>query len=101
MNLKVKNRVTLLSILPAKGDIVTMTIKHDIANKVSLTQDDISKLDVKATDSGITWDNAKDSGIDVEFSELELKLIKEKIAELDKAGEITDNVLELNKLVSV
>lgn len=98
-----KNRIVLASVLPAEGDHLSLTLSKDIKNKIIITQDEITEMEIKviAGEGGAshtTWNPKKDAGKEIEFTELELGLIKKTLQTLDANKKLTEETDELYKL---
>lgn len=106
MNLSLSERLTILNVLPKEGSIVTMTIVKDVKKKVSITQEEISKYEIRQeTQDGLsflTWKKeAMDYIIEADFSELEKKEIKSSFETLDKNKKVTEEMLDLIEKINV
>lgn len=97
MNLSLSDRIKLQGILPRKGDFKQLIILEDINKKVKITQEEIVKYGISNENNMITW---KENGdiFDIYFTELETTEIKNAIKELDKAKNLTADLISLCKL---
>lgn len=98
MKLSVRERIILSNILPKEGSFVTLTIKNDLLSKTNITQEEIKELDMKFDDNGIVWNIQKEKEKDFEFTELEERLIKTELKELDKRDALNEDTFNLYKL---
>jgi len=97
MKLFLKERLGILQILPEKGDFAQMTIKADLAKKLSAKQEEFKDLDIR-NENGVTmWNPEKDKGKEIELTELEEKMIKDALKEMDSKKELTVETAELFK----
>ncbi len=94
MKLTTKDRVIFNSLYPKENNIISQTLIRDIDNKVRLTQDEFKKIDFKIEGGKATW-NDKSKDKDVEFTELELNLLKSQVDKLDKEKKITQAMLDV------
>lgn len=102
MQLTLRDRLIILNILPTEGNFITMTAKHDLIEKIKVTQDEIVSLKIESTpEGGIKWDGTKDEEKEFEITELELKLVKEKLKKLDEEGKLNDDILIIYKKINV
>ena len=99
MKLRIKERITLLNLLPSQGNITSMTIKYDLKEKIKITQEEIVGMELQESDGLIKWNDSKDLGKDIEFTELELKMIKDILKELDEKKQLNDDTFNLLKLL--
>jgi hypothetical protein len=97
MKLGVKDRIALFGVLPQQGDFVTMTVKHDLSDKLKITQTEIEEFGIKSGEGNLTWDASKEKEIDFEFTELELKLVKDSLEEMNNKKSLNDDTFNLYK----
>lgn len=91
MKLTVKERIGILNILPARGDVQTLLTARDIRQKVALSQDEQKKAGFNS--DGRTWDN--DFAADVQLTENEKHLIREQISSFEEQKILPDVALEV------
>jgi hypothetical protein len=104
MNLKmnVKDRLVLQSILPQQGSMLTMTIVQEVQDKIKITSDEISKLNMKETKQGITWDAEKKIELELELNDSIKKVLKESAQKADKEEKVTtENLSLIQKLIAL
>jgi hypothetical protein len=91
MILSIKERITLLGILPQKGGIIeTITIKC-LIKKIEFEPEEIEKYGIKEDEGTITW--AQDFQKDIYFNVSELSLLKNIVSQLDLNRAVTlDNI---------
>ena len=94
MKLNIKERIVFGALYPEQANILKQTLVRDISKKVEITQKDMKKHQIRALEDGnLTWKDDKE--ITVNFTEMELNLLKERVKELDEKNKITQNILEL------
>jgi len=95
--LKILDKVMIPSVLPEKGNIITMTIIKDIISKVALTQNDIEEYSITTLPNGsLKWIEPKeDAFFEIEFTDLEVTEIKKGINALDAKQEIVSDMMGL------
>jgi hypothetical protein len=99
MKLKLINRISLPSLFPQKSSFEKLIILNDIQNKIKLTQEEVTKFEVKSSDTSITWnDNGSKAEFDIDFTESESNLIADLLKTLSKEESLTLETLELYKL---
>lgn len=102
MKLNVATRLIILMNLPEQGTVIEMISKRNIRRKIDFSSEEMEKIHLKTVNNRISWDLNADT-INVNFSDSELKFLKSIIDKIDKAGQITDNLLdfieELNNLI--
>lgn len=88
MNLSVKERLVLNSILPAQGDITTLKIVRKLREDLSFSEEEHKKLKfVEVEGGGLKWN--WDLIVDIEIGEKAMDVIK-------KALEDANNKKQLN-----
>lgn len=100
MELGIKDRIAMAMILPKEGDIISQTIVKNILEKTRLTQDDMKKIDMQILPDGkALWVEEKEFEIDVDFSDLEMDLMKKAVDDLVNIRKINQDNLGLCKKI--
>lgn len=98
-NLTIKDRLTILELLPRQGTIIELMLARSIDEKIRLTPDDIAENQLRQTDAGLVWNSKSDNGRPVEISEAELNLIQKQFDYADKQSKFNiDWIDTYNKL---
>lgn len=95
MKLNVRERIAMLDLLPEQGGMIDMILVRSISEKVALTAKDITDFSVKQEGNSVTWDQAKDTGIEIDFEESEMELLKGQVKELDENKRVTMRTFDL------
>lgn len=98
MKLKASDRIVILSILPTRGNFTTMTLRAELISKIKITQEEIRELEITENDGVIKWNESKDEAKEFELTELELKIIKDTLTDLDNRSQLTEETYNLLKL---
>ena len=89
MELHIKDRIFIPQMLPQQCKFMEVNMKREIINKVMLTEGDKEKYEIKddKENSRITWNINTDMEcpLVVDFSEQELKFMKESCEKLAEA----------------
>jgi hypothetical protein len=100
ITLSVLDRLLLSDILPKTGKIVEMILVASLLSKIRLTPDEITEYGLVDTPDGrITWDKDKVKEKYIELDVSEIKVLRDAIYILDKAGQITLDSLPMVKKV--
>lgn len=99
MKLTVAERVNFPSILPVKGSYLAMSIKSEIIEKIRLTPSEIVEWEITEINGGIRWNPDKSVDVDISFTAPEIDVIRMRLSELDKSGEITDATVGLYRKI--
>ena len=98
MKLSLTERLQFVTLLPEKGDFVTLTLKADIVRKIALTQEEITEWEVKSSDGhSFTWNAEKAQDKEIDFTEAEKALVVRKLKELDAAQALDDVTYAFHK----
>lgn len=95
MLLEVGERLALLSILPAEGNLLTMKIVTDLRGELGLSEEEFEVLDVRQEDGRVFWDTNKDAGKKVEIGVKGRGIVYDTLAKLDKEGKLRREHLSL------
>lgn len=95
MNLKVLDRVTLLSILPEQGDFVTLKIVRRLREALAFEEYEIKQLDIQQENGQIKWNPAADQGKEIEIGEKANDIVIECLKKLDKEQKLTNQHFDL------
>jgi hypothetical protein len=100
MNLNIKQRVLLISILPEKGNRLEMTAVRAIRKKLDFSTEEIKKNQISEDESNnVTW--KVDTSKDIKLEASELVILKKRLTEFDQEGNIDDNLLDLFELLKL
>ena len=105
MQLTIKNRITILSLLPTETNITNIRIIKELSEKLALTEEEIIDYEVKTipTERGTqtTWNQTgNESTIEVTLKKPSIDLLKEQIEKLDKANTVTFDIFEVHELLN-
>ena len=93
MNLTIKERLSILQILPESGSLSDMVDIMEIVKKVRITQEEKTKVEYRET--SITWNISKDEGADIDFTFEELSILKKAVSKVDKEGRVNMSNLDI------
>ena len=99
MNLTLLDRLVLSGLIPKdKTTYEDIIIGKDITKKVEITQDDLTKYEIKqAENGGLQW-KQNDDTFDYEFTEAEKALVKRLLTAKNEAKEMSVDLIGLYKL---
>lgn len=97
MKLNVLERSTVISLLPEKGDFATLNSIAEARENLSLSDEEVKEFDYTQTVVGDTtqmrWNAKGNVPKEIELGPVALKVIREKLQELDSKKELTVNHL--------
>lgn len=100
MILTVKDRIVIADLLPESGGMIDMILSKSIVDKTSLTAKDVDNFNVKQSENSVTWDQSKDTGVEISFEQSEIELLKRQVKEFDSNKRITMRIFDLCKKIS-
>jgi len=88
VELNVKERIIISSLVPQKSNYATYRMFQDLLMKVGLSADEVKSINLREVeDRSLRWDN--DFTKDFEFKDAEVELIAKYLKELDKKEELS------------
>ena len=101
MKLTIKERLNFGALYPEKGNIVEQKLVRDIAEKIDISQKEMKEIGLRSLENGVLqWNDKKAKTRKVEFTEMEMDLLKKQVKELDEKKEITANILSICLLIN-
>lgn len=102
MELKVKDRIAIMDMLPQVGSISDMVDIMEIIKKVRLSQEEKNKIEYKESKGSVSWNTLFDEGKEIEFTLDELNILKASVTKLDLEKKVNaanlDICLKINSL---
>jgi len=99
--LTIKDRLILLSILPAKGSLIVMMHVKNLIDKLSFDDKELEEYKIRQENSFVTWDNDEEYYKEVQFNSEEIEILKKQIKQKDEAQEILFEMIEtFNKIIN-
>ena len=101
IKLTVKDRLIFPGLLPKQGSMIGLEIASNIRDKLKFTPKEIELLKFRdRPDGGVSWSPGLEKPFEIEFENSEIKLIKQGIAQLDKAELISSEQYDLCKRIN-
>lgn len=102
ISLNVIDRLTIISILPLSGKLTDLVEIFDLVKKLKFSDEEKVELEMVTNQEKVMWNLEKDIEKKFEISFEQLRIIKDKIKELDEKGLINiaslETCLKFNKL---
>jgi len=96
MELTIRERLMLNSILPAQGDIVTLKIVQELKMALAFSEEEIAEHDIVTSDEGVRWNPESDEYVrDISIGPRAMGVIVEELERLNNAKELTANFISL------
>lgn len=106
VELTLKQRVMLRTILPQKGTRVEMILSEALDNKLEITAEEISKFEIKDVthdgQPGITWNNEGEKSVfSIEFLDVEVEALKKSLKAIGETDSYSKDFLKLERLLGI
>lgn len=95
MKLNIKERLSLLQILPTQGSVSEMVDVYDLARELKLSDEEKGQVNYIESDTSIKWDYNLDPNKEINISQDQLKLVLSQVDILDKQKKIPLTMIEL------
>ena len=89
MELNISERLTLVNLLPEKGNFETMKTIEALRDILYPTEEEVKKFGVKQTSNNISWNEEGAKEIPLKFTKIQKDLLKESLDKLDEKEELT------------
>lgn len=93
VELNVKDRLVLVSILPVQGKMTDLVEVIDLIRLIKLTDDEKTEIGYTEKEGRIFWDITKEAPREFEINFEQLRIIKESIKKMDDEGKIDLSIL--------
>jgi hypothetical protein len=95
MKLNVSERLTLVRIVPEKGNFETMGTVEKLRDALYLSEEESAEFEVKATEDSINWNTKGVERVEIKISEMGMRLLTKTLEELDKKEELTTHQFQI------
>lgn len=93
VELNIKDRLVLVSILPAQGKMTDLVEVIDLIKLIRLTDTEKAEIGYKENEGRIFWDVTKETPREFEINFEQLRIVKESIKKLDDEGKVDLSIL--------
>lgn len=94
MEFTVEERLTMLNLLPAEGNLATMKIVHDLRLELAFSEEDLEVLKFEQTDNQLRWNS--DNGLgskEIKVGHQAFIVIHDELKKLDDTGKLRETHL--------
>jgi len=99
----VSERLSSDSLFPKDDDMITLRLARGIKDKISLSSEEMEAINLKIINSQqgsrYTWDDSLaykiDSKYEEDFTETEIRFLKERVTKLNEAKKVPDALLDM------
>ncbi len=89
MKLSIADRLLLLEMLPAQGNILTLRVVRDARKLLEFRQDELERFEIMQAGPSIRWNQEKAEEADIPLSDAALGIARETIKTLDAEKKLT------------
>ena len=89
MILTVRERIILLSVLPAQGDFTTLKIVRKLREDLSFNEEEHKALQFKTVEGGMQWIQQAEKDADINVGEKATDVVKETLKKLNDEKKLT------------
>ena len=93
--LSVGERLSLLNILPPKGDITTLRIVADLQHDLGLSEEEIKTIGLRQEKGSVQWDATAEKNKKIEIGDKGKEIIVSALRKLDESKDLTIQLLGL------
>ena len=102
LNLSVRDRLTVIALLPKTGKMTDLVEIMELLKILKFSDEERAKLNYREDNGKIYWDASKEESREFDINFEQLRIIKDRISELDKESKIDlgtlDTCLKFSKL---
>jgi hypothetical protein len=93
--LGIEDRITLLSILPKTGNIITLKIIRSMEDSIGFSADELKRCEITQDGDLVHWNPSKVTLKEIEFDDAEAELIKSQLMTLNTEQRLTQNMVSI------
>ena len=94
MKLDVRERLTLLGIMPQEGNFITLKVLRKLKDNLSFSEEEIKKYNFKQVDQHVTWEQDTEPKA-IEIGTQAKIIIQDALKKLDEEKKLTEAHLTL------
>ena len=95
MELNVAERLVLLNILPAEGDLITLRVVRKMREDLSFSEGEIAALELKQEGTLYHWKREADVPREIALGPKAREIVRERLETLNKDKKLTEQHLTL------
>lgn len=91
----VKERLSLLQLLPTQGSVTEMVEVYDLARELKLSDDEKGLINYSEDNNNIRWDSTKDPNKQISINSNQYKILMDSIDKLDSQKQVPLSMVPL------
>lgn len=95
MKLETADRLILLSLIPAEGNIITLKLFRELREALSFNDEENKALNFKQNDNIVTWDQTVPMEKEITIGEAMTDMIKDLLHKMDEEKKLTESHISL------
>ena len=92
MELTIKERVSILGLLPTEGNIVTLKTVKKLRESLNFSESEVKEYNIVSDGSRVTWSNEKQPAI-IEIETAAQEIIKGVLRELNNSNKLHEDYI--------
>ena len=95
LELGIKERLQIGNLMPERGNYFEMIVGKHVQKKFELSSKEVEAIELKNSQSGITWNAEKEKKKNVELTGTEIDFLKTQITRLSEENQLPFSMLDL------
>ena len=91
MKLNIQHRLTLVNVLPQKGNFETMSILENLKTLLYPSEAEVKKFAIKQSENRIEWNAKGTEEIEIPITSTQKEIIMKELQKLSEANELESN----------
>ena len=90
MELSVRERLVLLSVLPQEGNFITLKVVRQLREALSFSEEELKQYQFVQSEGRVTWDDKAEQVKEIEIGEKAMDIISEALKKLNEDKKLKD-----------
>ena len=103
MKLNMLERVIAIGIIDSyeQGNFMTFKILDNLKHKIIVTEDEVIRFELKFENNAYYWNSLGNEPIDFDLTDMEVKMLKDKLVSMDENNKLTPNHISLYEKIVI
>ena len=88
MKLNIQERLTMVNLVPEKGNFVTMSIVESLRELLYPSEAEVKKFEIKQTDMTLTWNTEGNKKIEIKITPFQKEFLMNRLEELSQQNNL-------------
>ena len=99
MKLNIQERLTLVNLVPERGNFETMTTVEKLKKVLYLSEEEVKEFEVQVIENKSKWNDKGSERKEIEISELGMSLLKKTLKSIDEAEQLSTPQYQIFKRI--